>query len=70
MPNANDNNIAIISNKDARHMITRLYKNFNKLVVLLRPFGIRIQHPVSRTAIDEAVYDLEILLDEVRELTR
>ncbi len=70
--NASDagDNIVVVSNEDARKMVSKLYRDFNKLVALLRPFGIRVQHPVCQSKIDKAVYNLEILLDEVRELTK
>ncbi len=63
------NNIEINS-EDANHMISRLYRRFNQLICVLRPRVNCNVLQIDRPELDKKILDFEILLDEVRELTR
>ncbi len=56
--------------EQAHILVRRCYKRFNKLIALMRPIPGN-SNPVKfdKDAVDIAVRDFEILLDEVRELT-
>lgn len=57
--------------KRAQQLVSKLYKRFNRMIASIRPVPGN-SNPVkfNKEAVNGFVYDLEILLDEVRELTR